>query len=201
MTRTTTSPNDPTTRKVRTLDRRPKRDRLIAAALEEIHQQGYDGTSLAKIAEAADVPIGNVYYYFKTKDDLLRAVLEVHVDSVEQMLAAAEAHEEPKQRIFAFIDGLRGSAAEITANGCPLGCLTQDLGRSEGGTPPDSVFSTQLAWLERQFASAGRDDARALAVHVMARTQGASTMCHTLGESEVFHAELDRLWSFVDEEL
>lgn len=184
--------------------RRPKkRDRLIAAALEEIHRHGYAGTTLAKIAETADVPIGNVYYYFKTKDDLLRAVVDTHLDSVEQMLASAEAHEQPKQRILAFIDGLRASAAEIAAYGCPLGCLTQDLGRvgEFDDVLPASTFSRQLDWLERQFEQTGVAQPRAMAVHVMARTQGAATMCHSLGESSVLHSELDRLHEFIDTEL
>lgn len=184
----------PTTR------RPPKRERLISAALEEIHRNGYAGTSLARIAEAADVPIGNVYYYFKTKEDLLHAVLDVHIDSVAQMLAAAESHGDPKQRLLEFIEGMRGTAAEMAAHGCPLGCLTQDLVRSGAGdAAPDSVFSSQLDWIERQFEAAGAADARALAVHVMARLQGASTMCLSLQDSQVLQAELDRLREFIDQ--
>ena len=53
-----------------------KRDRLVAAARTTIHQQGVEKTTLADIAAAADVPVGNVYYYFKTKDELVAAVLD-----------------------------------------------------------------------------------------------------------------------------
>ncbi|MBO0730160.1 MAG: helix-turn-helix transcriptional regulator, partial [Acidimicrobiaceae bacterium] len=48
-----------------------KRERLVAAARDVCHRQGVEKTTLADIAEAADVPVGNVYYYFKTKDDLV----------------------------------------------------------------------------------------------------------------------------------
>ena len=41
-----------------------------------IHEQGVQRTTLADIAERADVPLGNVYYYFKTKDDLIGAVVD-----------------------------------------------------------------------------------------------------------------------------
>ena len=45
-----------------------KRERLVAAACLVLHEQGVERTTLADIAQAADVPVGNVYYYFKTKD-------------------------------------------------------------------------------------------------------------------------------------
>ncbi len=40
------------------------------------YRNGFSETSLADIAEAAHVPIGNVYYYFKTKEELGGAVVE-----------------------------------------------------------------------------------------------------------------------------
>ena len=57
-------------------DRGGKRERLVASAGDLLHRQGVAATTLAQVAEAADVPAGNVYYYFKTKDDLVRAVIE-----------------------------------------------------------------------------------------------------------------------------
>src|SRR5436190_1322862 len=51
-----------------------KRERLVTAAQELVYRQGVARTTLAHIAEAADVPVGNVYYYFKTKDDIVGAV-------------------------------------------------------------------------------------------------------------------------------
>jgi TetR/AcrR family transcriptional repressor of nem operon len=45
---------------------RGKRERLVAAATKMLHEQGVEKTTLADTAAAADVPLGNVYYYFKT---------------------------------------------------------------------------------------------------------------------------------------
>ncbi len=44
-----------------------KRTRLIETATKLAYGRGFRETSLADIAEAARVPVGNVYYYFKTK--------------------------------------------------------------------------------------------------------------------------------------
>ena len=53
-----------------------KRVRLIEAAKVLIHQKGFNQTTLADIAQEADVPLGNVYYYFKTKEAIGEAVIE-----------------------------------------------------------------------------------------------------------------------------
>jgi TetR/AcrR family transcriptional regulator, transcriptional repressor for nem operon len=41
-----------------------------------LYEQGIEKSTLADIAVAAEVPLGNVYYYFKTKDALVSAVIE-----------------------------------------------------------------------------------------------------------------------------
>ena len=51
-----------------------KRTRLIETATKLAYGRGFRETSLADIAEAARVPVGNVYYYFKTKEELAEAV-------------------------------------------------------------------------------------------------------------------------------
>ena len=48
-----------------------KRERLVAAARQLLYEHGVEKTTLADIAAAADVPVGNVYYYFKTKDAMV----------------------------------------------------------------------------------------------------------------------------------
>ncbi|WP_329246548.1 TetR/AcrR family transcriptional regulator [Actinoallomurus sp. NBC_01490] len=51
------------------------RERIMDAAQRLFAERGYDATSTAKIAAAADVPSGLVFYYFATKRDLLMAVI------------------------------------------------------------------------------------------------------------------------------
>src|SRR3984893_6872237 len=47
-----------------------KRSRLVSAAVDLAYQNGFGATSLADIAREAKVPLGNVYYYFKTKEEI-----------------------------------------------------------------------------------------------------------------------------------
>ncbi|HLU54878.1 MAG TPA: helix-turn-helix domain-containing protein [Pseudonocardia sp.] len=49
---------------------------LLAAATELFLAKGYDGTTMADISAAAGVARGNVYWYFKSKDDIFAAVMD-----------------------------------------------------------------------------------------------------------------------------
>ena len=77
-----------------------KRERLIAAAAACVYEQGIEKTTLADIAAAAGVPLGNVYYYFKTKNDLAEAVVEAHKREARAMLAAVDAAHDAPARSF-----------------------------------------------------------------------------------------------------
>src|SRR3984893_662604 len=81
-----------------------KRERLVSAASDLLYEQGVENTTLADIAHAADVPLGNVYYYFKTKDEIVSAVIEAHVHDIEETMASLDRrHRSPKGRLKALI--------------------------------------------------------------------------------------------------
>jgi len=48
-----------------------KRDRLVEAAKTMFYQHGVTRSTLAEIAQQAQVPLGNVYYHFRTKEALI----------------------------------------------------------------------------------------------------------------------------------
>src|SRR5215472_6834006 len=95
-----------------------KRERLIDGARQTLHAQGVESTTLADIANAADVPVGNVYYYFKTKDELVQAVIASHAAEIEDALAALEHHPTPKARLKAFVRMLTDQRELVCRYGC-----------------------------------------------------------------------------------
>ena len=52
------------------------RNNIIAAALKEFTEKGYHDASMRVIAANAGVAIGNVYRYFKNKDELFNSIVE-----------------------------------------------------------------------------------------------------------------------------
>lgn len=68
------------------------KERIVAAALELFRRHGFEATTMRMVAEAADVSLGNAYYYFASKELLLEAfyreVHEAHVAAAMPALAA-----------------------------------------------------------------------------------------------------------------
>ncbi len=62
------------------------RSRIVQAANRLFYRKGYNRTSFSDVVNAADIPRGNIYYYFKTKDDILRAAVEYRLDVIRSML-------------------------------------------------------------------------------------------------------------------
>ena len=90
-----------------TSERPGKRDRLVAGACETIYRQGVEATTIADIAEAADVPAGNVYYYFKSKDELVAAAIDAYAKENRQRLSSIEQkHRTPRARLKVLVDCL-----------------------------------------------------------------------------------------------
>ncbi|MFI5692833.1 TetR/AcrR family transcriptional regulator [Kribbella sp. NPDC051586] len=178
-----------------------KRERLVAAAGEMVYRQGVAATTLAHIAAAADVPLGNVYYYFKTKEEIVGAISEAHAEGLTATLAEVERrHRSPKARLKALVDVLADRSDETALYGCPYGTLATELAKRADGTDPHAVelMRIPLDWAEREFRAMGCRGARALAVELVAGYQGAAVLAGTLGEPEVMAGQARRLRRWID---
>ena len=179
---------------------RGKRERLIDAARRLFHEQGVEKTTIADIAQAADVPVGNVYYYFKTKDDLIGAAIAAHHTDIVGMLASFDRHHTPKGRLKAFLRALAGQRETAARYGCPHGTLCSELDKRSDGLAPSPVELLQptIDWAEAQFRAMGRRDARDLAVALIAAYQGISLISNTFRDPALMQREVQRLERWVD---
>jgi AcrR family transcriptional regulator len=172
----------------------------VAGAREVLHAQGVERTTLADIAQAADVPVGNVYYYFKTKDELVDAVVGSHVDDVRAALAELEAHRTPKARLKALVRMLVGQADLLASHGCPHGSLCSELDKRDDGSDRQrlELLGAPIDWAEQQFRAMGRRDARDLAVALIASYQGIAVLTNTFRDPELVVREGKRLERWID---
>ena len=177
-----------------------KRERLIGGALQALHAQGVEGTTLADIAHAADVPVGNVYYYFKTKDELVQAVIGAHADEVKSRLAALEHHRTPKARLKAFVRMLTEERELAARYGCPQGSLCSELDKraDRPGVAAAELMRVPIEWAEGQFRLLGRRDAHDLAVHLLAVYEGSALLANTLREPDILSRQARRLDRWID---
>src|SRR3977135_4194879 len=111
---------------------RDKRTRLIETATKLAYGRGFRETSLADIAEAARVPVGNVYYYFKTTDELGEAVVEQRLSEFRAFRGEMDRLSSPKERLFAFVERIHSNREQLARGGCPLGGACTGL-HKEGG--------------------------------------------------------------------
>lgn len=77
---------------------------ILEAALELFRERGYESTTMRMVAEAAGVSLGNAYYYFASKDQLLQAFYtEVHEAHVARARPALAAEKGLRERLRAVM--------------------------------------------------------------------------------------------------
>ena len=183
-----------------TKNRPGKRERLIASAGELFLREGTETPSIAEIARAAKVPQGNVYYYFKTRDDLVRAVIEARGEEVHALLESINARSTPRLRLKALTRSWEEMSEVVAAFGCPMGSLASDLSRRDNSLAADSaaLIKVMIDWAADQFRAMGRRDARDLATTLLAGIQGASVLANALRDPKLLTREVRRLERWID---
>lgn len=70
-------------------------DRILDAAARLFDRDGYVATTTNHVAEEAGVSIGSLYQYFPSKDALLTALAERHLDAATPVVRAMASQVEP----------------------------------------------------------------------------------------------------------
>lgn len=176
-----------------------KREQIIEAANALIYQRGYNQTSFSDIAEASGLPRGNFYYYFRSKDEILSAVVEHRLASIRQLLEEWEAeYPEPRQRLKRFVQMLRNSANELLRYGCPIGSLNAELGKTQRPQQQEAMQMLDLfrTWLTVQMQALGHTEAEA--THLVAMGQGATLLGSIYHDPTLLEAETARMDEWID---
>jgi AcrR family transcriptional regulator len=192
----------------RTRSASQKRRALTAAAARVLHEQGVERTTLADIARAADVPVGNVYYYFKAKDDLVRAALDEHSAHLDDLTARLGELPDPRERLKALVDTWVEARETAARYGCPTGTLAVELDKRADGTldaAAGDAIRRLLGWAAEQFRALGAaddaddaDDPDDLALTLVAGYQGMSLLANALRDPGVVVREGARLHRWLD---
>lgn len=173
-----------------------KRERLVRAAAALFHRKGFEQTSLADIATEADVPLGNVYYYFKTRNDLLKAVTGGRIAALRKRRADLEALP-PRERLLAYVDGWEAHTEELTAHGCPVGGLCLEANKQGGPAAEEAaaVLRDSLDWVAAQFRGMGYggQEARDLAARMIGARHGSILLSNTFKDPRHIRMEIERI--------
>lgn len=178
------------------------RERIVAEADRLFYERGYELTSFSDIADAVGISRGNFYYHFKSKDEILDAVIGRRMMSTSGMLEAweIESHS-PSERIKSFILIVVTNRAQIIRHGCPVGTLCSELAKigHPAQAQSNQLFALFRTWLCQQFVLLGHEtDANSLAMHVLAFSQGIALLAQAFQDERFIQREAERMCAWLD---
>ena len=106
------------------------RQRIILAAVELFYAHGYAATGMADILRKAKANSGSFYFFFKSKEDLLHAVLDWYLENLDPILIRPlyERSNDPMERIFLLLDDYRQKILITNFEfSCPIGRLALEI--------------------------------------------------------------------------
>ncbi len=184
------------------------RQRVIDVASELFWHQGYETTGVAEILEKAGIGSGSLYWFFKTKEDLLRAVLESYRQRLETDIRepAFRRCKDPVERVFCVLDVYRRILIETEfRRGCPAGNIILELGntRPRVRQKAEGLFR---AWREMVGKclrdAAGRfppgTDLEALSVFALTIMEGAVMQARAHRQIAYFDESVDGLRKYIE---
>ncbi|MCW8327202.1 TetR/AcrR family transcriptional regulator [Photobacterium sp. SDRW27] len=136
--------------------REKNQELIIQVACQLFAEQGYAATKVADIAKVADVPKPNIYYYFKAKDNLYRAVLESVTLPLLEASKPIEQLDDPSEALSEYIKAkLRISrdhpyASKVFANEVMSGAkyLPEDIAEKLHAQST-MIIAKFTGWIER----------------------------------------------------
>jgi AcrR family transcriptional regulator len=144
---------------------------IMDAALALFARRGYHGASMAAIADAVGVSKAGLYWHFRSKADLFRAVFAEQVDrAIHSQLPAAGAAAQPTATLRAIVDGIvRHALEEPDGYRVLVQLAVEPQVAALVGDVMDAELSAWQGALAPAFAALG-DPQPELAAHVFAAT-------------------------------
>lgn len=143
-----------------------KREAIIFTAAGLIHQHGYNKVGIKSILDELSIPKGSFYHYFKSKEDLGVAIIDVYINDTKGCtLSVTQDLEGLKAFYGVFFDRLKALSLQ---RGCPVGNLILELSdenevfRSKLFEWYDMLLQWTASILEAEGIDKSLDKARAL---------------------------------------
>jgi AcrR family transcriptional regulator len=179
------------------------RDKIIESANKLFYEQGFHQTSISDIVGITGLSKGNITYYFRSKDDILKAVIDRRVAGIEATLVGWEKNcSSARARLNCFITNLLEGQVQLTRFGCPYGSLAYELGKTNENTRElsQAVFNLIRDWLTRQFSDLGFSSrqARDRAMELYTRGQGICVLAQVYNDEDLFRHEIKQLKKLID---
>jgi TetR/AcrR family transcriptional repressor of nem operon len=161
--------------------------KLLNAGVTLMRARGFNATSVDEICSSAGVTKGGFFHYFKSKEELAKAALQLFFEGKAVEYATAAFHEmtDPMDRVYGRLDHVIESIGGTTrlTKGCLIGMLAQELSLTnpemrslcqEAFSRIASNFAKDLEAAKALYAPDADFDPQKLAMFYVSFFQGAS---------------------------
>jgi len=172
--------------------------KLLNAGVTLMRAHGFNATSVDEICSSAGVTKGGFFHYFKSKEELAKAALQLFCEGKAVEYANASFHQmsDPLDRVYGRLDHVIESIGGTTrlTKGCLIGMLAQEL----SSTNPEMRslcqdafsrialnFAKDLDAAKALYAPLADFDPRKLAMFYVSFFQGATMIAKASESNEV----------------
>jgi len=183
------------------------RQRIVDAADHLFYSRGYNQTSFSDISDETGIPRGNFYYYFKTKEDILAAVVDARLAEFKDMLKSCEqSTPEPLQRLHTLAQFPLQHEAQVLQYGCPIGSLSSELVKEQDTEISQArltaVFDLLKSWIAAQLNNLGQETrSDDIAKDMLAKMQGVIIIANVYKDSEFLNRGIKDIQSWLNQTL
>jgi AcrR family transcriptional regulator len=171
------------------------RDRIITATGELFRRQGYNGTSLKQVTQAARAPFGSLYHSFPGgKEELGEAVVTTSGRAYRELFEVIyDAAAGPAEAITDFFDGAAAVLEETGyVDACPIGTVALEVA-STNDRLRRATAAVFASWVEAaadrlEAAGVARTQAEELATALVAAVEGGFMLSRAARSGEPMRA-------------
>jgi TetR/AcrR family transcriptional regulator, transcriptional repressor for nem operon len=187
------------------------KDKLLQVAQDLFSSKGFSATSVDEICRRARLTKGGFFHYFKSKDELGRAVLERFCAASHQFMkesGCCEKFPDPLDRVFASLDCVAGYAkGNAEFKGCLIASFTQEMSIShpqiqvmcaEGLRGWAKMLKVDLELAQKKYAPKAKLDIQSLADHCVGVVEGAQMMAKATKNPAVMEKNIGHLKHYLE---
>lgn len=167
----------------------PRRDQLVETALTLFAKQGYHATGIDKILADAGVAKMTLYKHFKSKEELILAVLRLRDERFRNhfMRAVERRGQSARERILVMFDVLKEWITSDQFHGCMFINACAEFSSQDDPIHTAAAEHKRLiqGYIEELLRSAGTSDSEALALQLCALIEGATVIAQVTGQAAV----------------
>ena len=199
---------------MRTKDANPKaKKKLLDCAQALMLAKGFAATSLEEICKKADLTKGCFFHYFKSKEDLGKALVVRFCCSSQKMMqqkCCCDGEEkDPLKRIYSHIDfAIQMSRASVEGKGCLIGTFAQELSDThpkirslcaEGFAGWAKILRKDLAEAKAKYVPRASFDVKSLADYFIAVVEGSQILAKANKEKKIVEKNMQHFKQYLED--